>query len=287
MTWLSSLCAVGLLAVGVPAVDDLRAVYTSAKEEARLAGEAADEALAARDEAERELTRLKKNRAAGTGWFTEWSIRRQSAIVHALVERTIETAERVRAADDALDDAREKLRLTLFREASRLGGDADRAAAAGRTAEAAAGYAAAVSALAEAARLPAAEIDPWRGLDTDLPLTGQESLGELDAIAAEYRSVVERIEERLQEMGAQLAVLSDASASWERLLRFRSIVDRAGGQSADPRPQRDAVREAIETGNRLRAVAIVNAEHVESLRLRASRSTGGRMNGVAPGRDAP
>lgn len=287
MTWFVPLCAIGLFAVGVPAVDERRAVYSSAQEDARLAGAAADEALAAQNEAEGELTRLKRNRTTGTGWFTEWSIRRQSATVRALVERTIETSERVRAADDALYVARNRLRLTLFQEASRLAGDADRAAAAGRSAAAATGYAGALSSLAEASAIPVSAVDPWRGLDTELPLTGQESLGELDAIAAEYRRVVDRIEERLEELGAQLAALSDASASWERLSRFRSIVDRAGGESADPRPLRDALRKTIEIGDRMRARAISNAEHVESLRLQASSSTGVRMNGVAPGKEAP
>lgn len=261
-------------------VEPLRVELADAESRAEIAARELSDALADRDQGEAALGRLKSDLANGGGWFTERAVRRQSGHVRELVERSIEAGARKRAADDELDSVRRRLRIALFEEASRLTEDADAAARAGRTSEAAAGFAKAAAALAEAGDIRSASlVSPWQGLDAEMPMTGQETTAELDAIAAAYRDVVERIDQILGTLAPQLAALSDAGSTWERLSRFRSVVDRAG-PSADPRPALAALRREVEHGEALRARAAANAERVDALRARVD--AGGRNRGAAP-----
>lgn len=273
--------AVGLFASPV----ELRGKLASAEAEAQIATAAAEEARARRDAGESELTRLKQRLANGGGWFAERNVRAQSAVVRGLVEETITKGERARAAESARDTLRVELRSALFAEASRLSREGDVAGRAGRAEEAASRYLHAATALAEAAAIPRTgnAQDPWQGLDAQLPLTGDESPAELDAIATAYRDVAERVDRVLAELAPQLAAATEAAAAWERLSRFRSVLDRAGGAAVDPAAGLATLQATVERGEALRTRAVTNAEHVEALRRRVEVDRRGtRKTPLAP-----
>lgn len=260
---------------------DLRGLLTAAEAEARIAMAAAEDARSRRDESEAELTRLKQKLQRNGGWFAERSVRTQSAVVRALVEETITKSERARAAENERDMLRVDLRSALFADASRLSTEGDAAARAGRADEARSRYVQAAAALTEAANIPGAgnARDPWQGLDAQLPLTGAESPAELDAIARAYRDVVDSIDHVLERLAPQLAAASEATAAWERLSRFRSVLDRAGGAAVDPTPGLAALRASVARGELLRSQAVTNAEHVEALRRRVEMDRQGAIEG--------
>lgn len=232
---------------------------SSTKADARAAGAATE-----RDEAQAELERHKRAlRDDGGGFFAERRVRSASAVVHEIVEKVISMNEEARIEAAKLQDARRDLRSSLFAESSRLTAAADAAARQGRTGEAAEDYGRAASLLREAAAIPRESppaVDSWQGLEIRIPDEGIDAA----EVARIYRGIAAKIEETLVHLERELESAESASAAWERLSRFRGVLERAGATNADPRPGRDALRDRIARGRTLHADAIARARMLEA-----------------------
>lgn len=251
-----------------PGLEALRARASEAATTAREADAELARSLADRDREERTLRELE---AAGTGFFAARRIRQQSAAVRAAVERSLEDAEAARAASERLDRENAALRDGLFVAASIATGAGDEAARAGRASDAQAHYRGAAALLAEAARVTTRrdDADPFAGLAIAIPLTGLENGRELSAISAAYRRAAEEAATRAAAIEARLAATEAAVSAWDRLSRFRGVLERAGGSAADPRPERDRLAAEAARGRSVEAALRGRIDDIESRRIGA------------------
>lgn len=265
--------AAGIALAGATAdLPALRDAVAKANEASVRAEAASTGARLRRDDESAVLARLKADR----GWFAERRLRQQSAKVHGLVEAAIRAGEASRDAVSKRETARRLLRAALFAEASRLGADGDAASRAGARDRASAAYVDAGRRLGEASLIPQEDLtaDPWEGLDAELPLTGVESSAELEAKARAYRDVAARIERGLEAIAPELAAADAAATTWDRLSRFRGVLERAGAATSDPRPRLAILQDRASRGRILLDRATKSAT-----RLDAQRAA---MTGIPP-----
>lgn len=258
---------IALLLLAAPDLTALRAHAADAAQDATRARSVAQEIATRREAAELELAARKKSVDEGhSGWFGERRVRAQSATVRDLAEASISAERALADADFRAAAARSDLRDALFFAASAASAAADADARAGRVDEAQAGYRAAASSLAEAARFVGAteDAEPWRGLDAEIPLDGAATPAERAAVASAYRRAADLTSTRLERLRAQLAALELAAAAWTRLSRFRGVLDRAGATAADPTPERDRVAAQIATGGAIDAKLRARAAALEA-----------------------
>ena len=244
-----------LLLAAPPDLGALRAQSVAAAGAAERAHAAAHEALVKRDAAEKDLAKRKAELASGNGgWFGERRVRNLSATVRELSEDSFAAERRAAEADALLASAREALRDALFSRAGEQAGAGDAAARAGHSDEAQLAYREAAARLAEAATIPAEtdDADPWRGLDAEIPLAGDETPSERAAVASAYLHAADLVAERLVKFRKRSRALEPAVAAWARLSRFRGVLERAGAAS-DPTPQQNRLLEIIAPGSALEA----------------------------------
>lgn len=261
---LLAVALVGRVGHGVEAgtLPELRARVYEAEAAARAASARTDAVARDRDAAEAELMRLKKTLHEQGGWFAERSVRSQSAAVRRLVEEAIATSDQARRSSAELQARRSELRTALFAEASARTGAGDEAARAGSKEKALREYTAAAAMLAEAgsfAREQAEEPDPFGALGDAV------SAADTAAAAEVYRGIADHAARRLADLVPELKAAEDACAAWERLSRYRGVLERAGG-TTDPRPRRDLLRERMERGRELEAEARERARRLEAKR---------------------
>lgn len=251
-------------------LDALRVRAADATSTARDADEALAASLATRDREERALRRLE---AEGEGFFASRRIRQQSAVVRGAVEVSLALAEQARIAGEERKSASAALRDELFLAASAATRTGDDAARAARASEAQEHYRVAASLLAEASRVgageadPGDETDPFAGLDLAIPITGTEGARELAAISEAYRRAAEETAARSAAIAPRLAAAQAAVEAWDRLSRFRGVLERAGGVTADPRPARDRLATQAERGRLVESVLRRRAAEIDAQRV--------------------
>lgn len=252
-----------LASTGVADLAAMRVELARSEAASHSVVERAADAARARDAATGELDRLKRAVHEGDGgFFAERRVRALSASVRELVELAIAADQEARVAAAALQEQRRRFRSALFSAASERTEEGDRAARAGRTAEAADLYGDAGRLLAEASTAPleASDPDPWKGFSAEIPEAGADPA----SIAAIHRENAERMSRILEELARELEAAESAGEAWERLARFRGVLERAGASAADPRPARDMLRMRMEEGRALRDQALSRARVLET-----------------------
>lgn len=263
------LALVGLLQLAGnadPDLDALRQRVAVSSSRADAAAAASSSAERERDQAQAELADMERSNASG--FFAQRRLRAAYARVRQRVEEVVRLSAE---ADDAAAEARRDrlaLRNALFGASAAAGAAADEAAREGRQDEAAGVYAHSARLLAEASQLeiePMPE-DPWRGLDGPVPLPADATMAERAEVAAAYGRIADGIARELRELAVQLEAAESAASSFERLSRYRGVLERAGGPVRDPRPERDRLAELVRRGQameaslRQRATAVQRAE---------------------------
>ncbi len=262
-----------VLLVATVNLDALRTRAATSARRATETAESAEKAVTRRDAGESALEALKRSIDEGNGGFrAEWRVRKQSAEVRKLVEETVAASDEARRARAEASRDRESLRDALFAEASARTSQGDVAAREGRTPEALARHREAATLLAEASRLAPLddEVDPWAGLESEVPLTGMETASERAAIATAYLATADRVALRLQELRTRLGAAEEAVLAWTRLARYRGVLERGGGVLQDPTPRRDRLAELVRHGERLEGMLRQRAADVAAPRMGAS-----------------